>query len=116
MTAAPSRRSRFAKILTQSGRRAAAYTRSTHGNFLHRQEADPQDLRARRRSRADAKPDRGAKELLRSLLADGGSAGTTRQCRAPGGVQIGIPDPRFLGARPARVRALRARNSEIRGR
>ena len=35
------------------------------------QQADPQDLRAHPRSRADAEPDRGAAELLRSLPADG---------------------------------------------
>ena len=70
-------RSRFAKFY-ESGRRQRPTPRSTHGKFLHRQEADPQELRAYRRSRADAEPDRGAEELLRSLPADGGRAGAAR--------------------------------------
>ena len=90
--------------------------RDINGDFLQRPEADPQDLRAHPRGRSDAEPDRGAAELLRSFPADGGSAGAARQCRAAGSLQVGLPDPRFLRARPARIRPLRAGDAEIRRR
>ena len=81
------------------------------------QKRDPQELRAHSRSRSDAQPDRGAEEFLRSLPADGGATPSNRvRCRAAGGVQVGLPDPRFFGARPARIRQLRAGDPEIRRR
>src|ERR1700730_1905995 len=81
--------------------------------FLYWQEADPQDLRAHPRGRADAESDRGPEEFLRSFLADGGGRRAARQYRAAGGVQIGLPDSRFLGPGPARIRPLRAGDAEI---
>ena len=50
------------------------------------------------------------------FLQMGVRAGKPRQCRLAGGLQVGLPDPRFLRARAARIRALRARAAEIRRR
>ena len=38
------------------------------------------------------------------------------ECRAAGGLQVGLPDPRFLRARSTRIRPLRAGDAEIRRR
>src|SRR6516225_4741136 len=90
--------------------------RSTHGYFLHGQEADPQELWARSGSRADAESDRGSKEFVRSFLANGGRARAARQCRVAGSLSVGLSDPRFFGTGATRVCPLRTGDTEIRRR
>src|ERR1041385_6732581 len=90
---------------SKSGRPTA---RGINGDILQRPEADPQKLRAHPRSRSNAEPDRGAAELLRPLLADGGCTGAARQCRAAGSLSLGLSDPRLFRACAARIRPLRA--------
>ncbi len=48
------------------------------------------------------------------FLQMGVQARAARQCRAAGSVQVGLSDPRFFRARPARIRALRVGGAEIR--
>ena len=91
-------------------------TRSSDGEVIHRSQAHSQALRAHFRGRPDAEPDRGAEELLRPVPAEGRGAGAAPHLRAPGGLQVGLPDQGFLGARPARVRQVRARGAEVRRR
>src|SRR5215469_17061539 len=95
-------------------RKLAAHSEERDGYIFYGQKAHPQELRARPRGHADAEPDRGSEELVRSFSANGYGSRTTRQCRAAGSAEIGIPDPRLFGAGPARIRALRARGPEIR--
>src|SRR5271169_5982907 len=87
--------------------------RNMHGYILYGQEAHPQELRTRPRGRADAEPYRGPKEFVRPFSANGRATRTAWQCRLAGSPEIGVSNPRFFGACPARIRALRARNAEI---
>ena len=86
------------------------------GADIYRSQARKEVFRINQRSSGDAEPHRGSKGILRPVPAGQGTRGRASRRGPAGGLQIGVPDFRFLQFLAARIRQIRIRTAEIRRR